>query len=586
MATIQSAAPAPVAVRPKQNWVVSPAADAVFIIGAPVVAFLLFAPIYAAYGISAVLFIFFGFNLGHHVPTFIRVYGDRALLERFRWNLLLAPVIPFTFAMCGIAYLILAGYSVPTIMFLYLILNIWDPWHFMMQNHGFMRIYDRHNLAPRKLAGRMDLALGWSWFLYIMIGAVNWLPDLLYSGRQLVGVSLMPLFRSGVFGILETAAFAVAVAVSVVYAGYLVWCAVRGYYVSYAKLLFFAVTYGMMYLTYVPNSLMSRMLPAWTFTAGFATLGMVHVSQYLAIVWKYNRALAQRHEAVRDGIFVRMFGRGGTWVLLLYVAACLAYGFGLRGLMALNMVQSTHVVQQILLWIAGTGLAINFTSTITHYYYDGFIWKIRHKENRRNLAMQEGDEVEEAATQTVSWWEARRVTPAMRTFLRQSLYFGVPMLLVTIGAGMVRHRDELNPDSGILHIRAAQDYKRRGLIDRAVAEYKLATAAFDRRIELERQMLEIRATPAHYVMLGQAIDFQSRLTLWSYEIAPSELNVAPAQLHLERIAQAHEAIACYEKALELPPSLGLPTDLNLNTLSRNDVADLVSSLDNEIVAKE
>jgi hypothetical protein len=32
---------------------------------------------------------------------------------------------------------------------------------------------------------------------------------------------------------------------------------------------------------------------------GFATIGMVHVTQYLAIVWKYNRGLARRPGAAR-----------------------------------------------------------------------------------------------------------------------------------------------------------------------------------------------------------------------------------------------------------------------------------------------
>ena len=40
-------------------------------------------------------------------------------------------------------------------------------------------------------------------------------------------------------------------------------------------------------------------------------------------------------------------------------------------------------------WVLGTLFALAFTSEILHYYYDGFIWKVRHKENRQHLAMNE-----------------------------------------------------------------------------------------------------------------------------------------------------------------------------------------------------
>jgi hypothetical protein len=331
---------------------------------------------------------------------------------------------------------------------------------------------------------------------------------------------------------------------------------------------------------------MAGLVPDWTFVAGFATLGMVRVSQYLAIVWKYNRALAQRHEVVREGVFVRAFGKGGVWVLLLYVGVCLAYGFGLRGIMALNQVETTEFLRQALLWIAGVGLAVNFTSTITHYYYDGFIWKIRHKENRRNLALQDdGESAGDAASgETVSWWDSRRVSPAAKTLLKQGLYFGVPMLLAIAGAFVVRHRDDFNPDAANLHWQAAQARLAQGRRYAALQEFRKVVPALERRIEIEKTMLEIRPTPAHYAMLAQAIDLRSRVL--TYEIASLDGSTHPAELYRQRIDEARESIVNYEKALELSAALGDMTDLNLNPRSREDVVKSIDELNDDVALAE
>jgi hypothetical protein len=55
-------------------------------------------------------------------------------------------------------------------------------------------------------------------------------------------------------------------------------------------------------------------------------------------------------------------------------------------------------------------LAIGFTSTLMHYYFDGFIWKLRHKQNREGLALTSERETSSdgpASTPSLtarSWW--------------------------------------------------------------------------------------------------------------------------------------------------------------------------------------
>ncbi len=98
------------------------------------------------------------------------------------------------------------------------------------------------------------------------------------------------------------------------------------------------------------------------------------MTQYLAIVWRYNRRLGQMPGRARPGLFARLHARGGWFVALFYVLVCLAYG---------EIITTVHDNR----WLMSVLLAIGFTSTLMHYYFDGFIWKLRHKQNREGLAL-------------------------------------------------------------------------------------------------------------------------------------------------------------------------------------------------------
>ena len=570
--------------RPTQNWVVNPVSDLLFVIGAPLVALALFAPIFwlapgfDVDGTSLIFLIFVGFNLGHHVPMFVRIWGDKALVERFRWNLFLAPIVPFVGVMLVAAYLISHGLPIRDLLFLYIILNIWDPWHFTMQNHGFMRIYDRHNKAPRKLAGRMDFALGWTWFIAIMLGAVNWAPGLLYKLQFDSGIPMLWLFTSGTYRVLEIVAFSAAVIMSCIYAGYLWWCYNRGYYISPAKMLFFGITYGIMYLTYVPNPLMQSALPGWGFMAGFATLGMVHVSQNVAIVWKYSRSLALRGTHARPGLFTRMFARGGPWILLGYVALCLAYGFGLLQLTRLEgwfvwfhdkwptlmSADAKIFLANAAIWLTAIALAVNFTSTITHYYWEGFVWKMRHKENRDNLSLEEGNDrdSENVSLDTSSWWDRRRASPAMRMLARHCLYFGLPIAIIAGGAWWVHADPARDPRATQTLGNQAESLYKQGLVLQSLETFQDAVAAADRRILLEEQMIDIRPQPVNYIGFATANYLRSRYA--TLRIAPLEQGQPDisrldqqTQLSLltSHLQEVEKSISASENALAMPAGL-------------------------------
>ena len=151
------ATPAPAS---RRAWILSPAQDALFVVAAPslvlVAAIASFAVLGPADATAHILLLHVVFTVAHHLPTFIRVYGDTDLFRRFKWTFVLAPVFPLGFAAAALAYLNARDYPVENVLYLWVLLALWDPWHFLMQHYGFTRIYDRHNAAPKKLAARME----------------------------------------------------------------------------------------------------------------------------------------------------------------------------------------------------------------------------------------------------------------------------------------------------------------------------------------------------------------------------------------------------------------------------------------------
>ena len=123
---------------PRQNWVLDPLQDSLFIIAAPLVilsmaiaAFLLLG---AAVATTLILTTHIVMTVAHHLPTFIRLYGDVALFARHRWTFLIAPLLPLTIALLVGGWLIAHDLPVENLLYLFLLAVIWDPYHFLM--HG------------------------------------------------------------------------------------------------------------------------------------------------------------------------------------------------------------------------------------------------------------------------------------------------------------------------------------------------------------------------------------------------------------------------------------------------------------------
>jgi len=546
--------------RPRQNWVLGPIPDYLLIVVAPVLGLLWAIATFHLFGGGmngqlAVIGIFMIFNVAHHFPTFIRIYGDKDLMKRFRWSLLLAPILPFTASILLCSYLVAHGFPLHYIVYLSIILIIWDPWHFLMQHYGFMRIYDRHNKAPRAIAARMDYWLCTTWFIFCMVSATCWLPDLIYDFNRYFGVPLLFLLNSSIYGILLATSLVAALLMTVGYVYYIHWCRKKGYFVSTVKLLLVLVTFSVMYLTFAPNPLMEKWVPAWTFSMGFAAIGMVHVSQYLAIVWKYNRGLARREDASRPSIFTRLFSARGQLlgvVMVAYVLICLVYGalltdFGKSFWFPYLGLDEGRLTTAILIVLGSTV----FTSTLLHYYYDGFIWKLRHKENQQNLDLVEGQEEKERTGS--SWWQSSGTLPAGTVLVKQALYFLLPMAVL----------------SGLFWISISQPVERFPIVGMRVSMDEAAGPLQQRRalgrdsivrvkkqLEIEEQMLAIRERAVNHCYAADLL-FERAMCQNYWDKLEQGLAGTLGPADFVRLEQPlSSAMEHFQKALDLPPPYG------------------------------
>jgi hypothetical protein len=325
------------------------------------------------------------------------------------------------------------------------------------------------------------------------------------------------------------------------------WCLKKGFFVSWAKLAMVAVTFSVMYLTYVPNAAMQAIIeglrgfspdvPDWSFRLGFSTVGMVHVSQYLAIVWKYNRGLVRRAGG-REGIFTKLFVRGGLSIACGYVLVCLLYGFVLTDRVHPLLLQSDRPISEapiLIRCVIGALLAGLFTSTILHYYYDGFIWKVRHKENRQNLDLQ--DRTGGAQTATMSWWDNAGKLSAARTIAWQSLYFAVPMVFLA-GSYYVFMSSGSSTPLRMLKTVLAVPAENRDVQSKIQALQALAVA--EQRLAIEQRMGDLRPRGDHFVYAYELIDKMDQVRT---AYLPEQFGEADSQ------QAAHDAIKALENAL-------------------------------------
>ena len=382
--------------------------DNFWIILSPFVALLVMAAAWRWSGLSdmAVFSILFGLIVtGHHMPGWIRAFGEPAVYERHKarlWVSLLA--IPALVVLPAIYGLGVVGLTIAA---------AFDLWHVAMQQHGFGRIYAAKAGDVARRSARLDLICVLTWYVTVVAWSDSWMEGIARSLRK-AGLPIFDLLSASAWRGIQLALLAVSLVLLTAYVAnaVAVWKTKR---IS-------TPNKHLLHLAAFSVLIWSYQFPSWYRAQSVQNL--FHASQYFFMVWIYGN-LSIRRDATRPGALYRTLFQSRRGILLfgglvaLYgVGAYFLYSAGYR-LIGADADRTMQVIGSIAL-----------TSLLLHFYVDSFIWKVRSKEVRAALAIRDCEPAPVAV---------RPISPRalqVRDAVHAVAYFGIPILLVAVvGAG-------------------------------------------------------------------------------------------------------------------------------------------------------
>ena len=553
--------------RKSNLWILDSWRDLVLYVCTP----LLLVPIFiAAQGLWAAediyLFVAAFGAMGHHLPGMIRAYGDRVLFQRFRWRFICAPIF---------LVLVCAAFSLWDLKGIVLVAFVWGVWHGMMQTYGFCRIYDAKVGSFAEFTRRLDFALCGIWFATAVLLSPQRMTDTLESYYAAGGPFIPPnLLRAAQQGLL-----ALALAVSGVFLVNFVWMWMQGKRPSPVKLVLLVTSISFWWYC---NNIVASVL------VGIALFEVFHDVQYLSLVWIYNRKRVESDSSI--GGFMRFVFRRSGALVGVYVGLVLAYG----GLSLSKSYVDIEAVKRIL-----TGVVT--ASALLHFYYDGFIWKVREKSTRQSLGISGGTADVSRNAFLPSWalhgvkWVAVFIIPLTALWFAEvhsaqgklerlgAIVADLPSSVrahsnyatalqeagrTDEAAGQFSAALRLNPGSAKTHVNLAALLMEKGKLDEAQTH-------FEQALRIDPNNAEYHSGYA-YLLEQLGHDEQA-----AAECAAS-IRLAPrsAQAHysygafLEKHGKVDEAIAQYREALQSDARLvDAHIDLGSLLLDKGDVAE-------------
>jgi tetratricopeptide (TPR) repeat protein len=189
----------------------------------------------------------------------------------------------------------------------------------------------------------------------------------------------------------------------------------------------------------------------------YALFELFHDIQYLAIVWVFNRNRVRKNPQL--GGLTRFLFRPRLPFVGLYLLLIFAYGALDHGVTRL----APGTLQNVL-------LGVFLTSTLLHYYLDGFIWKLREPSNQTVLNVRDS-----------GYGSLIDMPPWLRHACYWGLFF-IPLIGLTVsqlwrpapGFTQACRLVAITPNSLKAQVRAAQAWEARDDKDRAIAHYQKA----------------------------------------------------------------------------------------------------------------
>jgi len=353
---LQTVPAAPVSASRPKLWILDSWRDLILYVGTPLLLVPVFALAQARWSPQDIYLFVAAFGaMGHHLPGMIRAYGDRALFERFKWRFIFTPL--FLLAVCTAFF----WWDLKGIL---LVVFFWGVWHGLMQTYGFCRIYDAKTGTFDTLTRRLDFAMCVIWFATAVALSPYRLSDTLDTYYMCGGPFIPPSMVQLGQGLI----LLLAVAVSGLFVAHFCRLWIIGKRPNPVKVALLMTSIAFWWYC---NNLVANIL------VGIALFEVFHDVQYLSLVWIYNRNRVEKDSNI--GGFMRFVFRRSGSLMGLYVGLVLAYG----SVSYINAHIGMDTVKRIL-----TGVVT--ASTLLHFYYDGFIWKVRERSTRQSLGLAGG----------------------------------------------------------------------------------------------------------------------------------------------------------------------------------------------------
>ncbi len=505
----------PVTAPKKTLWILNSWRDLILYVGTPLFLLPMFLLAQARWSAQDIYIFVAAFGaMGHHLPGMIRAYGDRALFRRFRWRFIFAPI--FLLSVCVAFY----WWDLKGII---LIVFFWGVWHGMMQTYGFCRIYDAKTGSFAALTRRLDFATCAIWFAAAVLLSPQRMADTLEMYYASGGSFIQPWLLHNAQQVVL--AIAIAVAVLFLFNFSRMWA--EGKRPNPVKLALLVTS--IVFWWYCNNGVTNIL-------AGIALFEVFHDVQYLSLVWIYNRSRVEKDSSI--GGFMRFVFRRSGSLIGLYIGLVFAYG----SLGYFNTRLEVETIKRVL-----TGVVA--ASGLLHFYYDGFIWKVRDRSTREHLGLAGG-----TATAT-----SREFLPGWVLHgLKWVAVFVIPLGALWIGQTWSKTPEVEReawiasdlPNSARAHWKYGFSLHNADRLDDAAEQYRIA-------LHLDPNQKEV------HFGLGQVLAAQSQLSEGRTELEEA-LRSDPrnGEVHseygcvLERLGQKDEAGAEHATATRLAPKSG------------------------------
>jgi len=508
----QTVPAAPATASRKNLWILDSWRDLILYVGTPLLLVPAFALAQARWSPQDIYLFVAAFGaMGHHLPGMIRAYGDRALFERFKWRFIFAPL--FLLAVCTAFF----WWDLKGIL---LIVFFWGVWHGLMQTYGFCRIYDAKTGTFDALTRRLDFAMCVIWFATAVALSPYRLSDTLDTYYMCGGPFIPPSvvqYGQGLFLLAATA-------VSVLFLVHFLRMWIIGHRPNPVKVALLVTSIAFWWYC---NNLVANIL------VGIALFEVFHDVQYLSLVWIYNRNRVEKDSNI--GGFMRFVFRRSGSLIGLYVGLVLAYG----SLSYINAHIGMDTVKRIL-----TGVVT--ASTLLHFYYDGFIWKVRERSTRQSLGLAGGTTDVSLGGILPSWawhglkWVAVFVVPLGALWFWQT-HLAVPevqrqaWVVADVPVGAKPHYDY------------GSALQKEGRLEEAAEQFNLALQFNPRDAKAHRSLAVVLTGQAKFDPAVPHMETALRL-----EPNNSEFHLIHANL-LQRIGRNDEAAPHFEAAIRLKP---------------------------------